>query len=1061
MKNSFSINIVFLLFAVIGLALLPRLPIQLQPQRHGNTIDVTYSWYGMGAEVVEREVTSPIEGTLAALRGVVKVTSQSYKNGGRVSIEFKKGTDMDAVRFEVASLMRSLHPRLPQGVQLPQVRMNQGGSSYESLDLLIYTINGEGSSHSLQEYVAKNIVPHISQLEDISDAEIFGAQSLEWELNYDKNKLELYGLSVHDLQKAIQNHLKREELGQSTIQKGDKTETINLTFSQSSADSLQWEQIVVAKSGDRIIRLSDVAKPLLKESKPGSYFRVNGLNTIYLLVRSAKGANQLTLSKKVKESINRLKQGFPPNFSMLVNYDASEYIEAEVKKISSRALLAIIILLLFVLLISRKWRYLLIIALSLATNLAIAVIFYYMLGIEIHLYSLAGITVSLGMIIDNTIVMADHLRHSGNRKAFLAVLAATLTTMGALTIIFFLKEEQRLNLIDFAVVMLINLSVSLAVAFFFVPALMDRLPLKKQQTKKSIRRKKRVAKASARYQRFLRFSMKRRWIVLLIFIWAFGFPVFFLPDKLGAKENTTNYWEITHGNQAASAWYINLYNKTLGNQNYVQNVKPWVNKILGGSWYYFSSYYANQNFNWDDDSRTRLWARGSMPDGSTIHQMNDVFMKLENFLASFDEIELFTSTIYSIDNSAIEIIFKPEFESGSFPHQLKNMLVNQANQIGSSDFVIYGVGQSFSNLSYDNMKNNRLQLKGYNYDFLLQQATILRDSLLTNPRIQDVVIQTGISSWRSKPRFEFVMGLHQDKLEETGSSLSRLYYNLLFETPNDTYAGLMLSKTGLQPVVLREKVQKQTSVWALENHLLTTDIGAYRLKNVGWLKREKAGDVIRKENQEYELNVEYDFIGPHELNQRVREQYVKQVQAQLPLGFSLQDVDGRYHWGYQEQTQYWLLLIVVAIIFALCTILFESLLQPLAVISAIPIAFIGLFLTFTIFKINFDQGGYAAMVLLCGLTVNAALYIINDYNNLRSRYPNQKKFTLFLKAYNHKIIPILLTTFSTILGLMPFLLIDKNEGFWFSLAAGATGGLLFSLLAVLLWLPLILIKEKR
>lgn len=101
------------------------------------------------------------------------------------------------------------------------------------------------------------------------------------------------------------------------------------------------------------------------------------------------------------------------------------------------------------------------------------------------------------------------------------------------------------------------------------------------------------------------------------------------------------------------------------------------------------------------------------------------------------------------------------------------------------------------------------------------------------------------------------------------------------------------------------------------------------------------------------------------------------------------------------------------------------------------------------------------MILLCGLTVNAALYIINDYNNLRKRHKGQTNLTIFLKAFNHKIIPILLTTLSTILGLLPFLLAGKNEGFWFSLAAGASGGLLFSLLAVLLWLPLILLKEKR
>ncbi|WP_162198308.1 efflux RND transporter permease subunit, partial [Geofilum rubicundum] len=256
---------------------------------------------------------------------------------------------------------------------------------------------------------------------------------------------------------------------------------INLTVGGQQAENLNWDDIIVAQTNDRIVRLTDVAVPRLKEQLPRSYFRVNGLSTIYLTVHTDKGANQVELAEEVKNVVKNLQPGFPPNFSLAVNYDASKEINQEVRKITSRAFLAMIILLVFVILVSRNWRYLLIIALSLVANLSVAVIFYYILEIEIHLYSLAGITVSLGMIIDNTIVMADHIRHNNNRKAFLAVLAATLTTMGAMVVIFFLKEQQRLNLIDFAIVLLINLMVSLAVSLFLVPALLDRIPLKPVQ----------------------------------------------------------------------------------------------------------------------------------------------------------------------------------------------------------------------------------------------------------------------------------------------------------------------------------------------------------------------------------------------------------------------------------------------------------------------------------------------------------------------------------------------------------------------------------------------------
>lgn len=1057
MKNSFSINITFLLLSIIGLALLPRLSIQLEPQHTGNAVYISYSWQGMGAEVLEREVTSPIEGALSALRGVKSISSHSYKGRGQVTLVFKKGTDMDAARFEVSSIMRSLHPRLPAGVQLPQVSYRGDGGENDPL-LLVYTINGEGSSYALQEYVVKNIVPHISNLTNISRVDVSGAQVLEWEFSYDKDKLRLYGLSVYDLERAIQESMTRKELGQTTIKRAGKTETIHLSYSANTSDSLLWKDIVVAKSGGRLIYLTDIVSTQLKENEPDSYFRVNGLNTVYLRVNSAKGANQMALSKEITSLISSLRASFPQNFSMLVNYDASEHISKEIRKIVSRALLAIVILLLFVLLTSRRWRYLLIISLSLLANLCIGIIFYYFLGIEIHLYSLASFTVSLGIIIDNTIIMADHLRHSGNRKAFLAILAATITTIGSMSLIFFLKEEQRLNLMDFAVVIIINLSVSLAVALFFVPALLDRLPVKRSANRKAFRRRRRTAKLSRAYGRFILFGAKRKWAFVLILLWGFGFPVFFLPDKLESKEQKK--WNEHSGEEKPETpWYISLYNETLGNQTYVAEVKPWVNKILGGSWNLFSNYYASQNFGWDN-AQTRLWARGSMPDGSTIHQMNNVFVEIENFLAGFQEVDMFTSTIYSIDNASIEISFKAEHEHGAFPHRLKNELIRKANEIGSSDFSIYGVGQGFSNMSYDNWRNNRLLLKGYNYDILLQQADRIKDSLLTNSRIQEVIIQTG-QSWRGKPRYEYVMGLDRNKLEETGSSLSDLYSNLLYVTPKDRNAGYIPGKDGMVSITLREANKNRTNVWTLENTMMASDVATYRLKDIGRLEKERTGDVIRKRNQEYELNVEYDFIGPWELNRLVRERYIEKTRASLPIGFSIREDSSWGGWQQDEKSQYWLLFIVLAVIFVLCSILFESLKQPLAVISAIPVSFIGLFLTFSLFKLNFDQGGYAALLLLCALTINASIYIINDYNNLKKEHNNMSDFALYMKAFNHKIIPILLTIFSTILGLLPFLLGGKNEGFWFSLAAGASGGLLFSLIALIAWLPMSMITMSN
>jgi multidrug efflux pump subunit AcrB len=120
----------------------------------------------------------------------------------------------------------------------------------------------------------------------------------------------------------------------------------------------------------------------------------------------------------------------------------------------------------------------------------------------------------------------------------------------------------------------------------------------------------------------------------------------------------------------------------------------------------------------------------------------------------------------------------------------------------------------------------------------------------------------------------------------------------------------------------------------------------------------------------------------------------------------------------------------------------------------IPLSFIGVFLTFYFFKLGFDQGGFASFLLLSGITVNSALFIPNDYNNIRRKPKyNRTKLITYLKAYNGKIIPVFLTIISTILGLLPFLLGELKEAFWFSLASGTIGGLIFSILAIVIFLP--------
>ncbi|TFU92851.1 efflux RND transporter permease subunit [Barnesiella sp. WM24] len=156
-----------------------------------------------------------------------------------------------------------------------------------------------------------------------------------------------------------------------------------------------------------------------------------------------------------------------------------------------------------------------------------------------------------------------------------------------------------------------------------------------------------------------------------------------------------------------------------------------------------------------------------------------------------------------------------------------------------------------------------------------------------------------------------------------------------------------------------------------------------------------------------------------------------------------------------------LLLLVIGIIFFTSSILFNSLRQPFAIIFMIPVSFIGVFLIFYLLHLNFDQGGFASFILLSGITVNAAIYILNEFNTLRRQYTKVSPRKLYVNALRIKIVPILLTVLSTILGFLPFIVGESKESFWYPLAIGTMGGLVMSLVAVFLILPIAVISKKN
>lgn len=1031
--SPFSTIMVFLVLTVLGLGLAPRLSLRYAPGTQAPSLRVDYSWPRTAPDVIERTVTAPLEGAFGLIAGVKSIYSVSGNGHGEVRLELDKKADLDMLRFEAATKIRQLYPSFPTGVSYPQISLNRPEEMEQERPILIYSLIGEDSPVELYRYARENLSPVLGGFPGVERIFVRGGNQLEWLITFDADRLRTLGLEEADLNRAIVAHFDSESLG--VTRQGDQSMLVRLQNAPKPAEQMRavdWQSIPLKQIEGALIRLGDVASIVLQEQPPRAYYRINGQNSIRLLAYAERNVNNLELAKDLRREAESLGVRLPATYRLQLEDDTTRYLREELDKIRERSLLSLGILLLFVLLTYRSFRQLFIISLGLLANLGLAFIFYYWLGVELNLYALAGITVSFGLIIDNTIVMVHHLRQQGNLKVFPALLASSLTTVAALAVIFFLPERWRLSLEAFAQVVMINLGVSLAVALWLIPALMEKVPLGEPASASNWKRLRRLVRRQHAYTRVLQGMMRLRPLVAAAVILAFGIPVFLLPARV-----------------ANWSWY----NQTIGSEVYNDDIRPVVNKLLGGTLRLFY-YYVYDGSAYRDVDETILYVQASLPQGATIGQMNEVCLQLEGYLNQYDrEIRQYTTSITSGQRATFQIFFKPA-HSLSFPHVLKARLTAYCANLGGVKWNIYGVGRGYSNDTGGSPPRFRVAMYGYHRDRLAELAERLADKLLAHPRVQEVNTDANVDWWE-KDLYQYEMELDREAVARQGLSPAVVVRQLRgfderiqpdYSLPNNL------------PVRLVNSDLPRNDLWMLNNRQLPADSTRVQLDRISRLEKRKVSQSIHKDNQEYVRMLEFEYMGGGQFGQKFLSLCLEEMRRELPMGYRAEE--DRWSRSREQQRMYNLLLLVMGLIFFISAVMFESLRQAITVLLLIPISFIGIFLTFYLFDFSFDQGGYTSFIMVSGLVVNSLILIINDYNGLRKRR-GLPSLRLYVKAWQYKIQPILLTVLSTSLGLIPFLTDGSSEVFWFAFAVGVIGGLVFSLLVITLVTPVFLCKKKE
>ncbi len=997
MKYSFSILLTMCILMIIGTALIPRLDIADKPlPRQGKTLTISYNWHGASAKVIEQNVTSRIEGLVSSVNGVESVESISKFGSGSVTIQLKKQAAVSSVKFEITSLLRQVRDKLPKEMSYPI--LSGGEVITERLrdekrrPLICYHIHAEMPDYEIRKKAERDLRPLLERIDGISKVEISGGTEQYVEISYDAIQLSLYGLTSSDMEEAIRSFLGRNDIIGDVIHTDKNGERARMAlFLHIDGDMSSLESIPVKTINGKIIYLNNLATCEYKEKEPSSYYRVNGMNTVYMNIFADKDYHIGRLANNVQSVLteyekNELQQKEKTNLTLVISYNRAEEQLADFKTLIIRSGMSLFILLLFVYFCRRSLKYLYIITITLLANILTAVIFYWLFNMRLHPFSMAGITVSMGLIIDSTIVMVDHYSYYRNYKAFHGILGAMLTTIGSLIIILWLPEYLKNDLYDFSWMVVINLAVALLIAALFAPSLVDQLHYTSRQTGKP-HHLKLISRWNSLYVKLIRFVQHPiwRWTFITVMIGIF-------------------------------TWSLYLFIHTLDSNTY--SPAP---------------------------EEMKLHIRGQMPLGGTAKQLNEKVHAVEVFLSQFKEIKRY-ETYINYGGTSITIEFKPEHLHTSFPYLLENKVIGKLITIGGADWSTFGVStRGFSNSLNLQYRANCIEIAGYDYDRLYRFAEDICLKLKDNSRVTDISIETPEYEHQED---ELYMVYDREALVLDSINVSDIHRSLSSILTSHPL-GESREKGMTTDIILSPKQHENFDLWMLDNSFLQTSDNNIKVSDFMTINRRKAKNCIPRKNQEYVLKVAFNVLGSYSYTNKYIKKVISEFNADFPVGFRC--INRNNGWYEDDGTQYWLIGLVVVIIFFICAALFESLYQALVIILLIPFSLIGMFLTYHFSQTEFGTGGFAAMVLLCGLTVNAGIYLINEYNH---------NGRIFIKAYNHKIVPILLTVSSTILGLIPFLIDGPEERFWFSFAIGSISGSLSSIIVLVFVFPAFFRKDS-
>jgi HAE1 family hydrophobic/amphiphilic exporter-1 len=1018
-----TLLIIFMLIVGFGLYVAVNLAIDLYPEINPPILLIFTNYEGAGPEEIEKSITRPLEGVLSNVSNIEKLTSTSSEGSSQIMIEFTWGTNMAEASNDVRDKLEFVKDFMPDEASTSQI-FKFDPSMMPILNLMV---QGNRTPEELREIADKTILPRIEQIEGVALASVSGGRDRLIRVEILQDRLAAYNLTLNQLAQTLRGQ--NVQISAGNITEGSKNYLIRTSGEYHSLEEIK-NTVVAYKSMTsnprnpnpevREIKLRDLANVFDGFSDPSMNVYINGQSGVYVTVQKQSGTNSVKTADNVLNRLPKINQSLPRDVKIEVISDTTKIIRDSLNSVSSSALsgafLAVFILFIFL----RSIKTTAIIGFSIPISIITTLMFMYFFNLTLNLMTLTGLALGIGMLVDNSIVILENIYRYrekgaklttaaaiGSQEMIAAITGSTLTTIVVFAPVVLFKSQlgmmgEMFASLSFTVV--ISLTSSLLVAIFLVPVLASKyLPVfsRKEEPlsgyRKLIDDKMGVffTKLDNAYKNILRFVLKHRLATILVILAIFLLSFLLVPLR------GFEFMPSFQGDNIAINVELPIGTKLGITESVLKRLETVIKTEIKGY----------RNLIVTAGQRSFFGFLGS----SQSHK-GSITITLPPFKERIDSADTVKSKLRRHFNDIPAAVFSfSEAQMGFGGGKPVDILIR------TSDLV---KGKAVAEQIRELIKKNLPEVTEptVNLNDGLPQIEIIID--------RDKAYDLGLNIYTIGQEIKAnIDGITASRFNDQGSE----YDILVILDPRDRDA-----LPDLQKIFVLNASGKQIP-----------------LASFAHLERTSGPVNINREDQGRIIHVSAGIVPGKDLvstETKIRELINKEIPADEAIVID-------YSGDFAELMKYGMrliaiLLLAIALVFGIMAAQFESFLDPFIILFTMPLTIIGVIVVHVLVGLNFSMFTIVGIIVLMGVVVNNGIVLV-DYTNLLRRR-NVELFEACVEAGGNRLRPILMTTLTTVLGLLP-LAFDKGEGLDLIRPIGITllGGLSVSTFFTLFLIPII------